>query len=68
MFVGVELRQNSGPGGRGLEALLPLVPLSTLGAWAGVPVNSPRWAEGRKGRTPVVRGWDSGGFAGCCNA
>ena len=52
----------------GLEALLSLVPLSTLGDWAGVSVNSPRWAEGQEGRAPIVCGWDSGGFAGYCNS
>ena len=48
----------------GLVALLPLVPLSTLGTWAGVPVNRPTWSEVQKGRTPIIRGWDSGRFAG----
>ena len=48
-YVGIDLRGDSSPGGRELEALLPLVPPSTFGAWARVPVNSTRWAEGRKG-------------------
>ena len=46
--------------GERLVALLPLVPLSTLGAWAGVSMSCSRWAEGRSGKPQQFAGGTPG--------
>ena len=62
MYIGVELRQDSSPGVRGLEALLPLVPLFTLGAWAGVPMIAQYGQRGERGEPQSF----AGGTLGVC--
>ena len=64
MFTGGDAWQDSGPGGieaSGIGAPSPSVHLGRLG-WS--EVDSPKVGRGAKGQTPIVCGWDSGGFTG----
>ena len=65
--IGSDVWLYSSPGRRetsGIGAPSPSVYLGCLGRSAD---ESPKVGRGAKGRTPIICGWDSGGFADECD-